>query len=231
MVNSKTNCGAIVDPGTASPVLKELERLNIKLSAILITHHHKDHTGGIAELLKHHNVPVYQPSNCNDGDSIAIAELGLKFQVIATPGHTLDHIVYYGDNKLFCGDTLFAGGCGRLFEGSATQMFHSLQKLKILNPSTKVYCAHEYTQANLKFAATVEPDNQDLTLRLAKVAKLRDNGAITLPSSIALELKTNPFLRVSQETIRQNVTQFCNQELIDELAVFSMLRKWKDRFG
>lgn len=220
--NSLHRQAAVVDPGDATPVLHYCQQHDITLCAILITHHHGDHTGGIANLVKHYNTPVYGPAHeniphcnhkVNPGDQIVIDALGqLTFKVLGIPGHTSGHIAYYGNHWLFCGDTLFAGGCGRLFEGTAKQMYQSLNKLKALPPATQVFCAHEYTQANLAFALTVEKDNLELQQRIEKIAKLRQQQQPTLPSTIDIELKTNPFLRAKD----------CKQ--------FAHLRKLKDQF-
>ncbi len=204
--NSHNHQAAVVDPGDAKPVLDYCQQHDITLCAILITHHHSDHTGGIADLVKHYNIPVYGPAHeniphcdhkLNENDQIVIEKIDqLKLKVFDIPGHTSGHIAYYGNDWLFCGDTLFAGGCGRLFEGTAKQMHQSLAKLKVLPFNTKVFCAHEYTQANLAFALTIEPNNFDLQQRIDEVNQLRQQQQPTIPSTIAIELKTNPFLRV-----------------------------------
>jgi hydroxyacylglutathione hydrolase len=194
----------IVDPGDSKPVLKYLHNHRLQLSAILITHHHADHIGGVDELLRHAPVPVYAPAAgqyafvhqpCAQGDCVQLPRLGCELQVLDVPGHTLDHIAYVGDGLLFCGDTLFAGGCGRVFEGTYDMMYASLQKLAALPPETAVCCAHEYTLANLAFAQRVELNNEDLSERVIAEAAKRERGEPTVPSSIGLELKTNPFLR------------------------------------
>ena len=195
----------IIDPGEAAPVVQVLHEKNLKLAGILITHHHADHTGGIVELLQHHSVPVYGPCNSparklishvlKDGDCISLG--GIEFSVIAVPGHTLDHIAFYSavENILLCGDTLFSAGCGRVFEGTHEQMYESLLKLAALPGDTKFYCAHEYTLANLLFAIAVEPDNQDIIQYQRQCEAIRAKNLPTLPSTIALEKKINPFLR------------------------------------
>ncbi|PCI37185.1 MAG: hydroxyacylglutathione hydrolase [Thiotrichales bacterium] len=231
LVNSASNNAIVVDPGTAKPVLEVLQQKKLKLCAMLITHHHADHTGGIAAILEHHpDIPIYRPDNCVANDIVKIPECNLDFTVIETPGHTLDHIVFVAKQILFCGDTLFAGGCGRLFEGTAAQLLHSLHKLASLPPATQVYCAHEYTLDNLRFALTVEPNNLALRERFATTQDLRHNARITLPSRIEIELLTNPFLRTKETTIKEAVEQFFDKELKTELEVFAMLRKWKDNF-
>src|SRR5918993_3179061 len=183
---------AVVDPGEARPVLDYLGREKLELAAILATHHHPDHVGGIAQLLEKYRVPVYGPRNepiatlnnpVSEGDTVTIPELGVTFDVLDIPGHTRAHVAYYGAGALFCGDTLFACGCGRLFEGTADQMFTSLSKLAALPDETKVYCGHEYTLANIGFARAVEPENRALGAREARDRKLRDAGKPTLPST------------------------------------------------
>ena len=197
----------VVDPGDAGPVLQALADWQLRLTGILVTHHHPDHTGGIDELLRYHEVPVFGPAGPGipqvtealaDGDRFRL--LGLDFRVLAVPGHTLDHLAFVVDAShpplLFCGDTLFAAGCGRLFEGSPAQMQASLQQLAALPADTAVYCAHEYTLANLQFATAVEPDTTALRQRLADAEARRANDHPTLPSSIGLERQTNPFFTV-----------------------------------
>ncbi|RUO79067.1 hydroxyacylglutathione hydrolase [Pseudidiomarina taiwanensis] len=201
----------VVDPGAAQPVKDFLQRKNAQLSAILVTHHHWDHTNGIAELVAAYQVAVFGPANSpfagitqplNDSEVLSPPGLDVEFKVIATPGHTLDHIGYYGDGKLFCGDTLFSAGCGRMFEGTPEVFHKSLQQLAELADETLVYCTHEYTQANLNFAITALPTSEALVNYAAKVAKLRAEDACTLPSTIGLEKQINPFLRA------QNVAEF-----------------------
>lgn len=217
IVNPDNHQAAVVDPGDAQPVLDYCQQHGLELCTILITHHHPDHVGGVNKLVKHYNIPVYGPAlenipDCDhklsEGDVVTLEQLDhLKLNVIDVPGHTSGHIAYYGNGWLFCGDTLFAGGCGRLFEGTPAQMHTSLAKLKALPPQTQVFCAHEYTQANLAFAITIEPDNLDLQQRIQDVAKLRQQQQPTIPSSIDIELKTNPFLRVKDDKAFANVRQ------------------------
>ncbi len=231
---------AVVDPGDAAPVMAWLEaHPGWMLSDILITHHHFDHVGGIETLKKASGARVLGPAAENipardvdlkDNDEIEV--LGLRFQVMAVPGHTLGHIAYYHAQQhlLFCGDTLFAGGCGRLFEGTAQQMHQSLSRLAALPASTLVYCTHEYTLSNLRFAHAVEPDNKHLNERLTEVTHWREEGRISLPSSIELELATNPFLRTSVPSIIAATKGRDDRQSSEPSAVFASLRAWKDTF-
>jgi len=221
---------AVVDPGDAAPVLGWLDKhSDWQLTDILITHHHGDHTGGVKRLKQASGARVFGPANenipacdnaLNGGEVIKV--LGLTFQIIAVPGHTLGHIAYYHADKqnplLFCGDTLFAAGCGRVFEGTLEQMHKSLMQLSTLPDNTQIYCAHEYTLNNLRFAAAAEADNPHIQQRLAKVIALREQGGISLPSTMAIERLTNPFLRC--HTIKNKSPE----------AVFAELRTWKDKF-
>jgi len=236
-----TNEGSIViDPGESKNLLKAIEKKNIKLDAILITHHHYDHTGGIEELLmKYPNLKVYGPNNnidliksrLRDGELLNI--IGIDFEVIEIPGHTLDHIAYYANINnspiLFCGDTLFAGGCGRVFEGTFDQMYESLMKLKKLPKNTRIYCGHEYTINNLKFAKAVEPNNIDLIKRYDEALDLRKNNIPTLPSTLSIELKTNPFLRAEKNNV-QKIISHKFKTGFSEKEIFRSLRQWKDNF-
>lgn len=229
-----------VDPGEASPVLAFLQRQQLKLVAILTTHHHNDHIGGIPTLYQHAQVPVYGAENSpapiithrlTDQAQVAFFDEEIVFTVMAIPGHTLDHIAYYTPNLLFCGDTLFAAGCGRLFEGTAEQLFHSLQKLVQLPDNTLIYCTHEYTVNNLRFALTVEPDNAEIKQRLTLMKQVRQHHLPTLPTTLAIEKQVNPFLRVDQPTVIASVQNHTNnKKLTEPLAVFRSLRAWKDRF-
>lgn len=199
----------------------------IALVAIFITHHHKDHTGGLAEILEHYPCPVYRNA---DAAEIKLPELNLQFTALAIPGHTLDHTAFYGHELVFTGDTLFAGGCGRLFEGSYQQLFNSLQKLAALPKETQVYCGHEYTEQNLQFGLLVEPENKDIASKLNLVKFLRAEQQCTLPSSIAEELNTNVFLRCDQPAVKASAEAYANQKLDISVDVFRVLRNWKNQF-
>ena len=227
----------VVDPGDAAPVIDFLKHAQLKLTAILITHHHWDHTGGVEALLAQYpNVDVCGPeTSCKhitrplaDHDTIGV--LGETFRVLAVPGHTLDHLAFYNEESalLFCGDTLFAGGCGRLFEGSPAQMLNSLSKLQSLPGATRVYCAHEYTASNLRFALKAEPNNATLRNRYEQVLALRERGEITLPSTIEEESATNPFLRTAQDGVRQAICLREGNDNLNQQEVFAALRSWKD---
>lgn len=232
----------VVDPGDAEPVLATLSEMHLQLTAIVITHHHFDHVGGLDGLLSKYTVPVYGPINpkisqishrLKQGDVMSV--LGVAFKVLEIPGHTLDHIAFFAENcnnepLLFCGDTLFAGGCGRVFEGDAPMMLDSLTKLAELPANTKVCCAHEYTLANLAFASEVEPDNQELQQRRKRDQRSRDNLKPTLPSTVALELLTNPFLRCRQPAVIAAATAQENLTQQDAVSVFAAIRSWKDVF-
>ncbi|MHB8454825.1 MAG: hydroxyacylglutathione hydrolase [Acidiferrobacterales bacterium] len=237
--SQSTERAAIVDPGDAGPVLDTLARLHLTPVAILCTHHHDDHVGGILGLLSHYSLPVYGPAReaipavnhpLKGGDEVALPELGLSLDVIDTPGHTAGHIAYHGGGMLFCGDTLFSAGCGRLFEGTAGQMHGSLKRLSALPAPTKVYCAHEYTESSLRFALTVEPDNADLLGYRNEVAALRARNLPSLPSTIARENAVNPFLRCHIARVRERAEYFAQQTLDSDEKVFAALRRWKDTF-
>ncbi|MBN8449065.1 MAG: hydroxyacylglutathione hydrolase [Candidatus Accumulibacter sp.] len=229
---------AVVDPGDARPVLDLLDREGLSLASILVTHHHADHQGGVAELLAHYPAEVFGPAAesitglsrpLSGGETVRIAACDVEFQVIAVPGHTLGHIAYYGAGCLFCGDTLFAGGCGRLFEGTAAQMADSLARLAALPDETGVYCGHEYTQANLRFALAVEPGNRRLQSRVNEVARARASGLATVPSTMAIEKASNPFLRCGEPEVAASARRRA-PAAADEVAVFAALREWKNSF-
>jgi hydroxyacylglutathione hydrolase len=237
---------AVVDPGEAGPVLEYLASEKLELAAILATHHHPDHVGGIAEILSAHQprsgaraVPVYGPKNepiatltraVAEGDEVRIPELGAQFSVLDIPGHTRAHIAYYGAGALFCGDTLFACGCGRVFEGTPEQMYASLEKLRALPDSTKVYCGHEYTLANIGFAEAVEPANRALKKRHERDRQLREAGKPTLPSTLGEEKATNPFLRCAEPAVVESANKYLGARLADPVRVFAAIRDWKNKF-
>jgi hydroxyacylglutathione hydrolase len=234
----KGAAAVVVDPGDARPVLDLLDAARLSLHGILITHHHADHQGGVASLLTHHRAEVFGPAAesisgitrpLRGGDTVRIAACDIDFQVMAVPGHTLGHLAYYGSGCLFCGDTLFAGGCGRLFEGTPAQMAASLATLAALPDDTAVYCAHEYTQANLRFALAVEPGNRCLQERANEVAVARARGWSTVPSTIALEKASNPFLRCGQPEVVASIRRR-EPGAGDEVALFAALREWKNGF-
>ncbi|MDR2787863.1 MAG: hydroxyacylglutathione hydrolase [Candidatus Accumulibacter sp.] len=229
----------VVDPGDAAPVLDVLQKESLTLSSILITHHHKDHQGGIDTLLAHWpSAKVFGPAQesitgmttpLRGGERLHLVALGLDLQVMAVPGHTLGHLAYYGEGRLFCGDTLFGGGCGRLFEGAPLSMCESLARLAALPDDTRVYCAHEYTEANLRFALAVEPGNRALRRRADEVAVIRAKGLSTVPSTLAVEKATNPFLRCKEPEVVAAARARGIAEN-DPVAVFAALREWKNSF-
>ncbi len=225
----------VVDPGDAAPVIATLQQLNLSLSAILITHHHSDHIDGVAALLKHQSAPVYAPQyeqfkfdhiKLKEGDVVNLPQIDQTFNVMWLPGHTLGHIAYVNDDYLFCGDVLFGAGCGRLMGGTAMQHLSSLNRLKTLKTSTNVFCTHEYTAKNIAFALTVEPKNIKLIERKQNVTELRARQLPSLPSTMGLELATNPFLRCNQASIINSV----NASQVDELSVFTALRSLRNVF-
>ncbi|QIZ76833.1 hydroxyacylglutathione hydrolase [Ferrimonas lipolytica] len=228
----------VVDPGCAQSVRAFINEHRLTLKGVLVTHHHADHTGGIEEL-KHSfsNLTVIGPQSANitglttivsDQQHIDLSGLPLELTVVALPGHTLDHIGYYNEQMLFCGDTLFSGGCGRLFEGTPLQLHNSLQRLTQLPNATKVYCTHEYTCANLRFAVMVEPDNQQLLDYQQQCIDKRAQSQPTLPSSIEVEKAINPFLRCDQNSVRTSLERHSQHSLVDNVSRFAALRSWKD---
>lgn len=238
----------VVDPGDSKVVIDYLEKNSLILDGFLITHHHKDHIGGISSIIEwasHHQkskVYVYGPQNeeiplrthnAQEGDLIQIFD-GVSLKVMDVGGHTSGHIAYFLENtsppRVFCGDTLFASGCGRIFEGTADQMFRSLQKLACLPLETLIYCAHEYTLSNLRFANAVEPNNLELHNWTIQAKSMRENNLSTVPTSIDLELKVNPFLRCYEPTLAAVASAYADKKIVEPVEVFSVLRKWKDVF-
>ena len=227
----------IVDPGEAGPVQKELDAANLQPVAILNTHHHYDHVDGISELVASYGIPVYGPENesipelthpVGENNHIFLETVGANFQVLEIPGHTAGHIGYYGHGLLFCGDTLFTAGCGKIFDGTAQQLFHSLEKIMALPDETLIYCAHEYTEENLLFARMVEPENSTIIQRLKKTRRIRSSGAPTIPSTLAEEKLTNPFLRCDCKEVIAATEQFAAHALNTPEQVFIALRRWRD---
>jgi hydroxyacylglutathione hydrolase len=235
---------AAVDPGDGQPILDALRAHGLSLTAILLTHHHADHIGGVPQLLAEYSVPVYGPRNDNiaavthplgESDRVQVPGLALELSVLDVPGHTLGHIAYVretpGAHWLFCGDTLFGAGCGRLFEGTPAQMAASLAKLAALPGDTLVYCAHEYTLSNLRFAEAVEPGNRALQMRLEADSKARGTNLPTIPSNIAIENATNPFLRATEPAIIDSLVAAGRlQRGATPVAAFAALREWKNVF-
>jgi len=229
----------VVDPGDAEPVVAELRRSGASLAAILLTHHHADHIGGVAALLAANPVPVIAPDDdripqrtrtVHDGEACELPDLGLSFEILHVPGHTLSHIAFFGHGALFCGDTLFSAGCGRMFEGTAIQMNASLDRLGALPPETLMFCGHEYTAANLRFALTVDPANAAALAYRDTVDSVRAADAPTLPSTLALENRVNPFLRCADPVVREAAEAHAGEALSSQPRVFGALRAWKDRF-
>jgi len=235
----------VVDPGDAAPVLQALAKDGLKLAAILVTHHHADHVGGVRELHLATGAQVFGPAREDipapftpvmHGDHLTL--MGQTVQVLDVPGHTAGHVAYFLPDTpqspvLFCGDTLFSGGCGRIFEGTPAQMLASLDRLAALPPSTRVCCAHEYTLSNLRFALAVEPSNIDLQTYMAQCQQLRAQGTPTLPAQLGTELQINPFLRARHPRVQHAVAQHAGLsalEQTDDVAVFAALREWKNDF-
>ncbi len=242
IINREQGCCVVVDPGDATPVHAFLKSEKLSLVAIFVTHHHPDHTGGVSALQSAFDCPVFggyesrykgitAPLKQDDRFSM----MGFEFSILEVPGHTLDHIAYYcsdldGQEALFCGDTLFVGGCGRLFEGDAPTMLHSLKKIASLPPSTRVYCTHEYTLSNLRFAVTIEPDNQDLATFTSECEQKRQQDVPTVPSTIQTELRINPFLRTQSDTVRAAAIALNDLKSPTEEEVFAAIRHAKDNF-
>jgi hydroxyacylglutathione hydrolase len=243
---------AVVDPGDAAPVVEALDSGGLTLGAILVTHHHRDHVGGVTELRRRYSVEVIGPAgetipdctrSVRGGERFTVDAVGLEFVVVDVPGHTKGHIAYFspprpaqpgegqGEGLLFCGDTLFSAGCGRLFEGTAAQMTRSLSALRDLPKESRVFCGHEYTVNNLRFALAVEPDNVSARDYLETARGLRSKGLPTLPSTLALEIQVNPFLRCNQPTVQKSAERHAGRSLDGEVEVFATIRRWKDGFN
>ncbi len=230
---------AVVDPGDAEPVLAALSRDGLSLAAILATHHHADHVGGVPALMAATGARAFGPARermpagvlpLAAGARAPVPELGLEFAVLDVPGHTAGHIAYTGHGVVFPGDTLFSAGCGRLFEGTADEMLGSLDRLAALPGETRVFCGHEYTEANLRFAMAVEPANSDIMDYVKRAAGQRAQGRPTLPSTIELEKRVNPFLRCRHEDVKSAAERRAGRALSTPVAVFAEIRSWKDKF-
>lgn len=247
IVDSTGSRAVVVDPGDAGAIERALEAASLSLDAILLTHHHADHTGGVARLVARHGCPVYGPRAdpiqgidhpLGDGDRVGLPEFDIDFEVMAVPGHTLGHIAYYGNRLgdddprgvLFCGDTLFAAGCGRLFEGTPEQMHRSLERLAALPQDTLVYCAHEYTLSNLAFANAAEPGAGAVAARLAEARTVREREIPTVPSAIGIERQTNPFLRTDSPAVIARLAERGVGSDAGPVERFAALRAWKDEF-
>lgn len=229
----------VVDPGDAKPVMDYLTAEQLTLAAIIITHHHNDHIGGVKQLIAGCPLPVYGPHDARvpdatqrvrEGESITLPHFGITLTVMEVPGHTSSHIAYYGDGMLFCGDTMFAAGCGRLFEGTPAQMHQSLSKFMRLPDDTRVYCTHEYTLANIRFARAAEPDNTALQAWEARARALREVDTPTVPTTVALERATNPFVRCTEQGIVATASQRAGKPLSDPVSVLAAIREWKNNF-
>ena len=228
-----------VDPGDAAPVETFLAARGLRLAAVLATHHHADHVGGLVALARHWRCRTFGPATeevagldarLGQGDRITVPALGIELATLDIPGHTAGHIALFGAGLVFCGDTLFACGCGRLFEGTAAQMVDSLGKLAALAPGTRVYCGHEYTLANIRFAEAVEPGNAKLAERKARESAKRARDEPTLPSTIGDELATNPFLRCGEPEVVASAERHAGRRLKGTVEVFAEIRAWKNSF-
>lgn len=251
LIRNETHA-AVIDPGEWEQVHAYLSENELDLAAVLLTHHHADHVGGVSGLLRTTTtrgaIPVFGPNNSSltfvnrpvqNGDRLSIGELGMTVEVIGVPGHTLDHLAYYqaaasliGTSlpRVFSGDTLFATGCGRVFEGTSKQMLDSLDALASLPDETQLYCAHEYTLSNIRFALACDPDNSDLKAWHTRATRFREQGMPTLPTTIGHEKRVNPFLRTDVSAIRSTLNETLHVDVRDRLETFLALRKWKDRF-
>ncbi len=239
LTSPDSKVAAVVDPGESAQVLAWLKENELELAAILITHKHSDHTAGVMELtFAFPNVTVFGPANepirgikqrVVEGDKVQVPGLQMELSVMELPGHTEGHIAYYGEGALFCGDVLFGGGCGRLFGGTAEQMYQSLQRIGRLPGNTAIYCAHEYTQDNLGFGKWVEPENAELESRVARTQELLEQQQQSVPSVLSEELQTNPFLRLSEPQVKQAAEKYAGKALTEGVEVFTAIRNWKDR--
>ncbi|HIF50198.1 MAG TPA: hydroxyacylglutathione hydrolase [Thiotrichaceae bacterium] len=237
--NKASSHVAIVDPSEATSLLNMIETEGLIPVAIMITHHHWDHVGGIAEITAKYDIPVYTPKKesvegstnlVGEGDIVSLPELDLELNILDVPGHTSGAIAYYNEEMVFSGDTLFTAGCGRMFEGTPPQMHASLSKFKTLPDDTLLYCGHEYTVSNLKFAATVEPENKAVQERLLKAKRLREQNQPTIPATLAIEKETNPFLRCEKTNVIDAANQHTGKILEKAHEVFAAIRGWKDSF-
>jgi hydroxyacylglutathione hydrolase len=231
----------VVDPGEAAPVIERLHALDLTLAAILVTHYHSDHVGGISELIHLYpqcrifapdhapdNFPVYEP--VHDKQQIQIPGFSSEWTVWHTPGHTSEHVVYWNQDALFCGDTLFSAGCGRVFTGTYEELYHSLTRLTTLGDHTLIYPAHEYTLNNLRFCYSIEPHNPAIQQRIREVSKLRQQGCPTIPVSLETEKTTNVFLRTGKPELQRQMQQITGEHLTNETQMMTILRKKKDFF-
>lgn len=239
VVSEPTREAVVIDPSEAEPILRCVAEERVTLKAILNTHHHRDHTGGNEGILTQRKVDIYGHKSdagripglshgVDEGDTITLGEL--TGRVLFIPGHTTGHVAYLFGNNLFCGDTLFTGGCGRLFEGTPAQMHASLSKLMTLPDDTKVYCGHEYTESNLRFAMSLEPKNHKLVSRLERVHRLRTRGVSTVPATLEEEKQTNPFLRWDSKELRETLRRGFPALVMEPVSVFAQVRKLKDQF-
>ena len=236
---SGSRAAVVVDPGDAGPVLRHLAAHSLDLAGVLLTHHHPDHIGGVAELVRDRAVPVYAPHDPRipvatvrvaEGERIRLEDIDADFEVLEIPGHTSSHIAYFGEGMLFCGDTLFAMGCGRVFDGTMQELKRSLDRLAALPPATQAYCGHEYTLANAAFAHEFEPDNPALRERVESCRRLRRDGKATLPARLSDERATNPFLRLDDATLRGRIAGRTSADRDDADSCFAALRALKDGF-
>ena len=239
LICPETQQAAVVDPSEAAPVQKAIEQQGVELTTILNTHHHWDHVGGIPGITEQFGIPVYTPKTetvegstnpVGEGDVVVLAELNLNLKIMDVPGHTSGAIAYYTNDMVFSGDTLFTAGCGRMFEGTPPQMHASLSKFKTLSESTLLYCGHEYTVGNLKFAASVEPENKAIQERLKLAEHSRNLNQPTVPATLAEEKQTNPFLRCEEPDVISAASHFSAKKLNETADVFAAVRQWKDHF-